>query len=92
VTITVRNFRDMPQRHRIELQLPPGISAEPAILEGNVDAKSRKAFKVILTADRDMVPAGVQMIPFDITLDGKHYGQLFDFLVQAKSAGASREQ
>ena len=28
------------------------------------------------------------MIPFDITLDDKHYGELFDFLVQAKPAAA----
>jgi hypothetical protein len=24
--------------------------------------------------------AGVQIAPFDITLDGKRYGQLFDFI------------
>ena len=24
------------------------------------------------------------MVPFDITLDGKHHGELFDFLVQSK--------
>jgi len=24
------------------------------------------------------------MVPLDITLDGKRYGQLFDFIVQAK--------
>jgi hypothetical protein len=84
VTITVRNFRDRPQRHHIQLELPPGITAEPALLEGTVDAKSRKAFKVILNADANRVPAGLQMVPFDITLDGKRHGQLFDFLLQAK--------
>ena len=84
VTITVRNFRDKPQRHRIRLQLPPGITAEPSILEGVVAAKSREPFKVTLKADLDKVPAGVQMVPFDITIDDQHLGELFDFLVQAK--------
>jgi hypothetical protein len=26
----------------------------------------------------------VQIVPFDITLDGKRYGELFDFLIRAK--------
>ena len=92
VTITVRNHRDRPQKHHIVLKLPPGIAAEPAILEGSVDAKSRKAFKVILTADSNRVATGVQMIPFDITLDGKRYGERFDFLVQGKPADEPRNK
>jgi len=84
VSITVRNFRDAPQRHRIVLQPPPGLTVEPAVLEGSVAAKSRTGFKVKLTADPEKLPAGVQMVPLDITLDGKRYGQLFDFIVQGK--------
>jgi glyoxylase-like metal-dependent hydrolase (beta-lactamase superfamily II) len=84
VTITVRNFRATPQEHHIELKLPTGVTAEPAVLDGMVEAKSRKKYQVRLTVDRDKVPAGVQMVPFDITLDGKHYGELFDFLIRAK--------
>lgn len=84
VTITVRNFRDEPQRHHIRLRLPPGITAEPPILEGNVAAKSRERFKVTLKADAKQTAEGVLVIPFDITLDGQHHGELFDFLLQAK--------
>ncbi len=84
VSITVRNFRDKPQQHRIELQLPPGIKADPAVLEGTVGAQSRQSFKIKLSVDSDKVPVGVQMIPMDITLDGQRYGQLFDFIIQAK--------
>lgn len=84
VSITVRNFRDTPQEHRVVLQLPPGVNAEPAILEGSVGPKSRQSFKIKLTADPAILPAGVQMVPMDITLDGKRYGQLFDFIIQAK--------
>lgn len=82
VRITVRNFRDKIQHHSIRLRLPPGITATPSILEGTVAAKSRREFKVILKASPAQTARGVQMIPFDITLDDKHYGELFDFLVQ----------
>ena len=86
VTITVRNFRDKAQQHHVKLRLPPGITAEPAILTGSVEPKSRKSFSVTLTADPARVPAGVQMVPLDITLDEKKYGELFDFLLQTRPA------
>jgi hypothetical protein len=85
--VTVRNFRAAPQRHRVELVLPPGIEATPAVLEGVVAPRSRETFAVRLTvADRGRVPAGVVMVPFDITLDGRRHGQLFDFLLSARPA------
>jgi hypothetical protein len=34
--------------------------------------------------DREKFPAGVQLAPFDITLDGRRYGELFDFILLAK--------
>jgi len=88
VTITVRNFRDQAQRHSIRLRLPPGITATPSILEGTVPAKSRKQFKVELKATSAQTATGLQVIPFDITLDENHYGELFDFLVHTKPAPA----
>ena len=84
VTITVRNFRDSPQRHRVELELPAGVTAEPAVLEGTIDPESRQSYQVQLTIDRDTIPPGVQIATFDITLDGQPYGQLFDFLIRAQ--------
>ncbi|WP_425618278.1 MBL fold metallo-hydrolase [Anatilimnocola sp. NA78] len=84
VTVTVRNFRGTPQRHRVELKLPAGITAEPKVLEGTIEPESRQSFPVRLTVARDKVPAGLQIIPFDITLDGKHHGELFDFLIRTK--------
>ena len=86
VQITVRNFRDRVQRHRIELKLPPGIEAEPKVLEGSVAAMSRQAFDVKLTVkDRAALGAGVQIVPLEIALDGKRYGELFDFLVLGRT-------
>ncbi|MDA1056160.1 MAG: MBL fold metallo-hydrolase [Planctomycetota bacterium] len=84
VTVTVRNFRDQAQRHRIELKLPDGLTAEPAVLEGTIDRESRQSYPVKLPADRDLVPPGVQLVPLDITLDDKRYGELFDFLIRAQ--------
>lgn len=85
VKITVRNFREAPQQHRVELNLPPGIEAEPRVLEGSVAARSRRTFDVRVTvSDRQAAGQGVLIAPFDITLDGKHYGELFDFLLMAK--------
>ena len=45
-------------------------------------AKSRQTFPVKLTIqDRAALGAGVKIVPFDITLDGRRYGELFDFIV-----------
>jgi hypothetical protein len=84
VTITVRNFRDKPQQHRVKLHLPPGIAADPSILEGSVGPKSRQGYVVKLTADPARVAAGVQIVPLDITLDGEKHGERFDFLLQSR--------
>ncbi|MFM2143482.1 MAG: hypothetical protein RLZZ476_2026 [Verrucomicrobiota bacterium] len=85
VQITVRNFRSREQKHRIVLQTPPGIISEPEVLEGTVAAESRQTFPVTLKLEiREKQPAGVQIVPFDITLDSRHYGQLFDFILMAK--------
>ena len=85
VQITVRNFRSREQKHRIVLQTPPGITAEPKVLEGTVAAESRQTFPVTLKLEnREKQPAGVQIFPFDITLDSRRYGQLFDFMVMAR--------
>ncbi|WDI41423.1 MBL fold metallo-hydrolase [Bremerella sp. P1] len=81
VTITVRNFRDQPQQHRVKLILPDGIAAEPAILKGTVPAKSRQSYEVTISGTLSDDKADLQIVPLDIELDGKHYGQWFDFLV-----------
>ena len=55
------------------------------MLEGTIAGKSRQTFPVKLTVtDRAVVPQGVQIVAFDITLDGKRYGEWFDFVVLAR--------
>ena len=74
VEITVRNFRNRPQKHEVELKLPAGVTADPPILSGTVPAKSRKTFPVKLMLDRNKAPEGLQIITLDITLDDKRHG------------------
>jgi hypothetical protein len=80
VVVNVRNFRKRNQLHRIEIQTPAGILAEPAVLEGTLDNETRKGFPIRLRATSDAAP-GLKIIALDITVDGHRYGQLFDFLV-----------
>lgn len=89
VTVTVRNFRSRPQRHLIRLVCPPGVTAEPAALDGELAAESRQGYPVRLTADPAAAAAGVLVVPFDIELDGERQGQLFDFLVRVKPPEAA---
>ncbi|MFO0906593.1 MAG: MBL fold metallo-hydrolase [Pirellulales bacterium] len=83
VVVTIRNFRDRPQRHRVKLNLPPGVTAHPAVLEGQVASKSREQYRITLKADAAATPSGLLIAPFDITLDDEHYGERFDFLMQS---------
>jgi glyoxylase-like metal-dependent hydrolase (beta-lactamase superfamily II) len=82
VAVTIRNHRNRPQRHYVELKMPPGITAVPAVLDGEVPAKSRQNFTVELTVDRNVAPSGMSIVPFDITLDDHRHGELFDFLLR----------
>ena len=55
------------------------------MLEVTIARGSRQSYRVQLTVDRRAVPRGVQIVAFDITLDGRRYGELFDFLIQAQA-------
>ena len=83
VTITVRNFRDTPQRHRLKLRLPPGVTTEPNVLAGTVPPHDRATFRVKLASNGEPVKnPSVHIATVDITLDGKRYGELFDFILR----------
>ncbi len=82
VQVTVRNFRPVPQHHHVRLQLPDGITASPPTLTGLVPPESSRTYPVVLTKSPSHNPAPLHIVPFDITLDGQHHGQLFDFFVR----------
>jgi glyoxylase-like metal-dependent hydrolase (beta-lactamase superfamily II) len=82
-SLHVRNFHDREQSHRIEIHTPEGITAEPAVLEGKLAANARGAFPVRLSAS-ETAPVAVRIAAFDITLDGRRYGERFDVIVETK--------
>jgi glyoxylase-like metal-dependent hydrolase (beta-lactamase superfamily II) len=84
VKLHVRNFRARRQAHRIEIHTPPGLHAEPAVLEGTLAAESRQSFPICLRASAD-VGAGVRLVAFDVTLDGQRYGERFDMILNVNS-------
>ncbi len=78
--ISVRNFKDKDQHHRIEIHAPPGIIAEPAVLDGKTAAGARERFRIHIKTAKNF-PLGVNLIAFDVTLDGKPYGEWFDAML-----------
>jgi glyoxylase-like metal-dependent hydrolase (beta-lactamase superfamily II) len=83
VVVYVRNFRNRAQSHHIEIHTPPGVIAEPAVLDGSLPPSARKAFPIQLRRTAEAA-TGVQIVAFDITLDGRRYGEWFDAIVEVK--------
>lgn len=80
VHILVRNYRSKAQQHRIVLHPTPGITLEPAVLQGNVEPGATVSLPVKLTAAPN-ASNGMRVIAMDITANGQRLGELFDFLV-----------
>ena len=83
VLLYVRNFRNGEQEHRIEIHTPSGLIAEPAVLEGRLHGDSQEAFPVCLKAAGD-AQTGVAIVTLDVTVDGRRYGEWFDFIVEVE--------
>lgn len=80
VKLFIRNFRKSEQKHQITVQTPPGITATPSMLEGALPAETTASFPLKLTIGSD-AKLQANIIAFDATLDGRHYGPWFDMLV-----------
>jgi len=87
VTLHVQNFLARPQRYRIAIHLPEGVVAEPATIEGTTPAESIVPVPLKLTAVAGVKP-GVRIVALDATLDGKRYGEWFDFILAVQPRGA----
>ncbi|MCX8157934.1 MAG: MBL fold metallo-hydrolase [Verrucomicrobiae bacterium] len=81
----VRNFLRAPQTHRIAICTPTGLAATPPVLTGRLPAQARRAFPIQLQAAAHLAP-GVYLAAFDVTLDGRRYGQRFDVIVEVTPA------
>jgi glyoxylase-like metal-dependent hydrolase (beta-lactamase superfamily II) len=85
VSLTLRNFTDRSQQFRVVPLAPPGVTLEPAEIVGEIPAKSRKSFPLrVSAAVSQKVAPGPNMVLLDTSVDGKAFGPLFDFLVQAR--------
>lgn len=78
--LMVRNFRERSQAHRIEFVCPPGIRVEPSAIEGTTGSETTSGTNVTIHVDKTAAP-GVNLVAMDVTLDGKRYGQWFDYIV-----------
>jgi glyoxylase-like metal-dependent hydrolase (beta-lactamase superfamily II) len=84
LTLHVRNFESREQPHRIEVHTPPGLAADPQVLEFRLSAEERQEFRVKVRAAADVKP-GVQIVAFDVTRDGTRYGERFDAIVEVSA-------
>ena len=89
--VVVRNFRQRPQTHRIVLRCPPGLVAEPAVLEGKLGPEETAVFPVKLRAAADAAD-GTRLVAFDITRDGMRCGELFDFIAHVGEVVETKAQ
>jgi len=80
LAVHVRNFRKTQQTHRIEIHTPPGIVAEPSVLDGKLDGETRRSFPVRVQVTSE-ASEGVHIVALDVTLDGYRYGQRFDLII-----------
>ncbi len=79
----VRNFLPRTQSHSIRMCAPQGIDVEPAIVEGMIAPQSAESAPLRLSVAPNLKP-GVYLVAFDVTLDGKRYGQWFDVIVSVE--------
>jgi glyoxylase-like metal-dependent hydrolase (beta-lactamase superfamily II) len=82
--LVVRNFSENTGKYRIEMHTASGIAAEPAFLEVNIDGKSSRSFPVRLAASADQAE-GISIVAFDLTVNGKRYGEWFDTLISIEN-------
>ncbi len=79
--IHLRNFLSRDQSYRVEIHTPPGLRAEPPVIEARLKTESRREFTVRVTASPDAKP-GVHLLALDITRDGRRHGELFDAMIE----------
>ncbi len=81
--IHLRNFLSRDQAYRVEIHTPPGLRADPPVIDTRLTAKSRREFSVRVTAATDAKP-GVHLLALDITRDAHRHGQLFDAIIEVE--------
>jgi hypothetical protein len=79
----VRNFESRARNHRIEVHMPRDFIAEPAVIEPRIAGRQRQTFPFKITT-RAGASEGAHLIAFDVTIDGRRYGERFDAIIEVK--------
>jgi glyoxylase-like metal-dependent hydrolase (beta-lactamase superfamily II) len=78
--LMMRNFEAEPISMKVEIVLPDGFKAEPAIISTMVAGESTTSIPIQISCTRETVK-GLHLAELDITRKGKRAGQLFDFIL-----------
>lgn len=78
--LMMRNFDTEPIAMKVEIVLPEGFKAEPAIISTMVAGESTTSIPIQISCTKETVK-GLHLAALDITRKGKRAGQLFDFIL-----------
>ena len=78
--LMMRNFDAAPISMKVEIVLPEGFKAEPAIISTMVAGESTTSIPIQISCTKETVK-GLHLAALDITRKGKRAGQLFDFIL-----------
>ena len=78
--LVMRNFDSAPIAMKVEIVLPEGFKAEPAIITTMVAGESTTSIPIQISCTKQTVK-GLHLAALDITRKGKRAGQLFDFIL-----------
>ncbi|RLS85604.1 MAG: MBL fold metallo-hydrolase [Planctomycetota bacterium] len=78
--LVMRNFDAEPIAMKVEIVLPEGFKAEPAIISTMVAGESTTSIPIQISCTKETVK-GLHLAALDITRKGKRAGQLFDFIL-----------
>jgi glyoxylase-like metal-dependent hydrolase (beta-lactamase superfamily II) len=78
--LMMRNFDAEPIAMKVEIVLPEGFKAEPAIISTMVAGESTTSIPIQISCTKETVK-GLHLAALDITRNGKRAGQLFDFIL-----------
>ena len=78
--LVMRNFESAPISMKVEIILPEGFKAEPAIISTMVAGESTTSIPIQISCTKETVK-GLHLAALDITRNGKRAGQLFDFIL-----------
>ena len=78
--LVMRNFESAPISMKVEIILPEGFKAEPAIISTMVAGESTTSIPIQISCTKETLK-GLHLAALDITRNGKRAGQLFDFIL-----------